>query len=165
MRYLATAAMAAALAVSGHAFADTAFKATLAGHAILPATTVVQPPADAPAYFKVSGRYNGAPGLRVEDLGKFPGTSFLSDKAAPRPTGHSLPMSGQPVQGFSGIKAMKDGSFWVLVDNGFGGKGNSADALLMLHQIKPDWADGRVAKVARQRVRAGAGVRRVGVTW
>jgi hypothetical protein len=44
----------------------------------------------------------------------------------------------QPLQGFSGIKAVEDGSFWVMTDNGFGAKKDSADALLMFHRIKPD---------------------------
>ena len=62
-----------------------------------------------------------------------PGISALSDKAAPRPTGISLPLKGQPVQGLSGIKNLKDGTFLTLTDNGFGSKANSPDAMLMFH--------------------------------
>ena len=54
------------------------------------------------------------------------------------------PYAGQPVQGFSGTHALRDGSFLVLSDNGYGAKANSADFLLSLHRITPetDAADG-----------------------
>ena len=61
-----------------------------------------------------------------------------------RLTGLSLPFDGQPMQGFSGIKAMEDGTFWSLSDNGFGNKLNSTDAMLMLHHVKMDWDAGKV---------------------
>ena len=77
-----------------------------------------------------------------------PGISALSDKAAPRPTGISLPFKGQPVQGLSGIKNMKDGTFLTLTDNGFGSKANSPDAMLMFHVVKPDWKSGAVERVS-----------------
>ena len=35
----------------------------------------------------------------------------------------------QPVQGFSGVLQGANGSFQMLVDNGFGAKGNSQDAM------------------------------------
>src|SRR5262249_33998053 len=72
------------------------------------------------------------------------GISAVSDKDAPRPTGISLPFKGQPVQGLSGIKNLKDGSFLTLTDNGFGSKANSPDAMLMFHVVKPDWKTGKV---------------------
>jgi hypothetical protein len=146
MRSITTVAgiLAALFALTGAAGADQKFKSALAGHAMLPATTTVMPPADAPAYFRMSGRYNGPGGVRVDELGKIPGNSFLADSKAPRMTGHGLPMNGQPVQGFSGIKTMKDGTFWVMQDNGFGSKANSPDAMLMLHLLAVDWKSGAV---------------------
>jgi len=72
----------------------------------------------------------------------------LSDKSAPRPTGISLPFKGQPVQGLSGIRNMKDGTFLTLTDNGFGSKANSPDAMLMFHVLKPDWKSGAVERVS-----------------
>ncbi|MGW5682091.1 esterase-like activity of phytase family protein [Nonomuraea sp. NPDC003754] len=54
--------------------------------------------------------------------------------------GVTPPFPGQPVQGFSGIARRGDGVFDVLSDNGFGAKANSADFLLRVHQIKPDFA-------------------------
>ncbi len=57
-----------------------------------------------------------------------------------RPT----PFDSQPVQGFSGVQfapGSEDGStYWFLSDNGFGSQGNSADYLLRLYQVDPDFA-------------------------
>lgn len=127
--------------------AQTAFPATLAGHAALPATTFMAAPKDAPASLQTSGKYTTPDGRREDRLNIIAGTSFLSAKDAPRPTGISLPFQGQPVQGFSGIKAMKDGSYWVLTDNGYGSKANSADAMLMFHRVLPDWKSGSVKRL------------------
>ena len=102
-------ALAAALACSGAA-AQTAFPATLAGHAVLPAQSFVAAPKDAPADLQASGKFTS--GKRVEALGTVEGLS------AGRGTGVSLPFKGQPLQGHSGIKKMDDGSFWILTDNG-----------------------------------------------
>ena len=46
----------------------------------------------------------------------------------------------QPVQGFSGVLQGANGSFQMLVDNGFGSKANSADALLRMYAVQVDWA-------------------------
>jgi hypothetical protein len=46
----------------------------------------------------------------------------------------------QPVQGFSGVLAGANGSFQMLVDNGFGAKGNSQDALLRMYAVQVNWA-------------------------
>ena len=124
--------------------ADQAFPATLAGHALLPAQTFLAPPKDAPASLAVSGKYTAADARRVDAVGSLPGHSYLSDKAAPRPTKVALPFKGQPVQGFSGIKHSGAGRYWVLQDNGYGARSNSADAMLMFHRVKPDWKKGGV---------------------
>ncbi len=124
--------------------ADQAFPATLAGHAVLPAQTFMAPPKDAPESLRTSGKFTAADGRRVDALGSLPGHSYLSDKGVPRPTGVPLPFKGQPVQGFSGIKSNGDGTFWVLQDNGYGAKNNSADAMLMFHRLQPDWQKGGV---------------------
>ena len=106
-------------ATAASAQSEGEFPATLAGHAVLPARSFVDAPADAPADLKTSGKYTT--GKRVEALGSVMGKSYG------RPTGVSLPFKGQPLQGHSGIKVMPDGSFWVLTDNGFGSRYNSAD--------------------------------------
>lgn len=46
----------------------------------------------------------------------------------------------QPVQGFSAVLPGADeNSFVVMTDNGFGGQGNSADTLLRLYSVRPDF--------------------------
>ena len=52
------------------------------------------------------------------------------------------PFNGQPIQGFSGVQFAPDGngSFWFLSDNGFGAKANSADYLLRIYQVDPNFA-------------------------
>ncbi len=124
------------------AFADeVAFPAKLVSHAILPANTIIAAPADAPAHLKTSGKFTTADRKRAEGLGTVPG------KDGVRPTGLSMPFDGQAVQGFSGIKAMEDGTFWSLSDNGFGSKINSSDSMLMLHHLKFDWDAGKVERL------------------
>ena len=53
--------------------------------------------------------------------------------------GRTVPFPGQIIPGFSGIVDNGDGTFWGLPDNGFGAKGNSADFLLRLYHVTPDW--------------------------
>lgn len=136
--------LASAVLPSAARAQDQRFEAVLEGHAILPANTLVQPPADAPADARISGKYAGPTGRRVDAVGSIPGTTGPAPNG--RPTGLSIPFQGQPVQGFSGIKpvAGEAGSYWVLTDNGFGNKRNSPDALLMLHKIRPDFRAGTV---------------------
>lgn len=110
------------------------FPATLVGHALVPAHRMIVPPADAPPGFAVSGRFTGPGGTRTEAIGSLP-----------QRTGITLPFVGQPLQGFSGIKPVGDGSYWVLTDNGFGTKRNSPDALLFISRVTPDWQGGGVA--------------------
>ncbi len=142
--WIVALASAAALNVSAEQSAGREFAAELRGHAFLPASTTVAPPRAAPAALTTSGKYTGKAGERVEALNTLPGNSFLADKTAPRLTGHTLPMRGQPVQGFSGIKPVGGGAYWVIADNGFGSKANSADAMLAMHRVRPDWKSGAV---------------------
>ncbi|MDP9808598.1 hypothetical protein J2W42_001440 [Rhizobium tibeticum] len=117
------------------------FPAKLAGQAILPANTLVAAPDDTPEFLKHSGKFTTADRKRTEALGSVPG------KDGVRVTDLKLPFDGQPIQGFSGIKTMPDGTFWTLSDNGFGSKANSSDAMLFLHQVKFDWQTGKVEVV------------------
>lgn len=135
---LLTSAALFALFVSQASAEEKAFPAKLVNQAILPANTIIAAPADAPAYLKTSGKFSTADRKRADALGSVPG------KDGVRLTGLSLPFDGQPLQGFSGIKAMPDGSFWSLSDNGFGSKTNSTDAMLMLHHLTFDWDAGSV---------------------
>ncbi|MGC4406713.1 glycerophosphodiester phosphodiesterase [Rhizobium rosettiformans] len=135
---LLTSAALFVLFVSQASAEEKAFPAKLANHAILPANTIIPAPEDAPDYLKTSGKFTTADRKRADALGSVPG------KDGVRLTGLSLPFDGQPLQGFSGIKAMEDGTFWSLSDNGFGSKANSSDAMLMVHQLTFDWNAGSV---------------------
>ena len=83
------AALAAAL-IPLAADAQDAYPATLAGHAILPAMSMIAAPHDAPADLKSAGKFTT--GQRVEAIGSVEGAS------AGRPTGIGLPFKGQPAQ-------------------------------------------------------------------
>jgi hypothetical protein len=134
---LASVAFAALFAGSASAD-DKEFPAKLAGQAILPANTFTPAPADAPEFLKTSGKFTTPDRKRTEKLGTVDG------KDGARITDVKLPFDGQPIQGFSGIKSMADGTFWTLSDNGFGSKANSSDAMLFLHQVKFDWETNKV---------------------
>ena len=58
--------------------------------------------------------------------------------------GRTPPFDGQPVQGFSALIGNGDGSFLALPDNGYGKKENSADFILRVYELRPDFrtADG-----------------------
>lgn len=138
MSRIASAALVCLFAVSAQAQqapqAPQAFTATLAGHAVLPAQSLIAPPKNAPADLQTSGKFTTP--QRVEQLGSVPGLSYG------RPTGVSLPFKGQPAQGHSGIKRMADGSFWILTDNGAGAKANSPDFMLYLNHYAVDFKSG-----------------------
>ena len=54
----------------------------------------------------------------------------------------------QPVQGFSGvIPGPVRGTYRFILDNGFGAKNNSADSLLRVFALRPDFRTGSVAPV------------------
>jgi len=128
---------AAMLAAPLHA--QTAFPATLAGHALMPAQSFIAAPKDAPQDLKNAGKFTTD--KRVEALGTVEGLS------AGRPTGVSLPFKGQPLQGHSGIKKMADGSFWILTDNGSGAKANSPDSMLYLNRYALDFKGGGMKRL------------------
>jgi hypothetical protein len=49
----------------------------------------------------------------------------------------AAPFPGQPVQGFSAVHRLADGSYLAMSDNGFGAKANSQDFLLRVHHLAP----------------------------
>lgn len=127
------------------ALAQERFPATLAGHASLPAFSMVVPPADAPRDLWVSGKFTGKARNEVPmSVEGDVGPAYGGHK-----TGISLPFIGQPVQGMSGLAMNRDqdGSWFALTDNGFGSKANSPDAMLFFHRMQPDFATGRVARL------------------
>nr|WP_246748537.1 esterase-like activity of phytase family protein [Rhizobium setariae] len=117
---------------------EAVFPAKLVGHAILPANTIIPAPADAAEHLKTSAKFT------TPDRKRAAGIGTVAGKDGVVPTGLSMPFDGQAMQGFSGIKAMEDGTFWSLSDNGFGAKMNSSDSMLMLHHLSFDWKNGKV---------------------
>lgn len=134
MKLLANSCLAALCLAPLGALAEPAeYPATLAGHAILPAETLLPAPPDAPGALHTSGKFTGPENRRRNAA----------------PDGAGLPLRGQPLQGFSALEPLGHGSFLALGDNGFGGKGNSADAMLFFAHIRPDFASGTVEVLSR----------------
>lgn len=66
--------------------------------------------------------------------------------ASANPYGTNVPPYAnlQPVQGFSAVlPGADDDSFLVMTDNGFGAQGNSADTLLRMYSLRPDFKTAR----------------------
>ena len=61
--------------------------------------------------------------------------------------GRTPPFESQPVQGFSGIISAENGNYYVILDNGYGRKDNSADFNLRWYEIALDWETGSVEVV------------------
>ncbi len=53
--------------------------------------------------------------------------------------GVEVPFPRQPVQGVSGVLDAGNGTYWILLDNGYGAKANSADFLLRMYRVQPDF--------------------------
>jgi hypothetical protein len=140
-RPLSLGLLIAALAPVG-AGAEQQFPARLAGHAFVPAMTMMAPPADAPRDAWISGKFTTA--TRVDRPMTVPGDTGAAHGG--RSTGISVPFLGQPWQGLSGFAMAPgaDGTIVALIDNGFGSKANSPDALLSFTRIRPDWQTGGV---------------------
>jgi hypothetical protein len=113
----ATIALLSAVSVAIFATAANATKPELTAFALMPANTFAEGP--------TSGQFATGAG------------------------GNALPLiDKQPVQGISAVlQGPTDNSFYVMPDNGFGAKTNSADALLRVYALKPEfktWNGGRV---------------------
>ncbi len=54
-------------------------------------------------------------------------------------TNRNAPFASQPVQGLSGVQFADQDSFWFLPDNGFGARTNSADFLLRIYRVDPNY--------------------------
>ncbi|MDZ8137492.1 MAG: esterase-like activity of phytase family protein [Nostoc sp. DedQUE04] len=53
--------------------------------------------------------------------------------------GRTGPFPGQPIQGFSSVQFANTNSFYFLSDNGYGSKDNSADFLLRINRLDPNF--------------------------
>ncbi|WP_327007893.1 esterase-like activity of phytase family protein [Dactylosporangium sp. NBC_01737] len=102
----------AAPSAAAHNGHDTFGRATLTGFAALPAATFVS----------------------ASD----PSGSLLGGTPS---NGITPPFADQPIQGFSGIVRNGDGTFEVLSDNGYGNKANSADFVLRIQRVAPDYGN------------------------
>lgn len=88
---------------------------------------------------------------RLLRFAALPAASWVS---ASEPSGAALgttpingitpPFDDQPVQGFSGLLHNPDGTYDVLSDNGYGTKANSADFVLRIQRIAPDFTTGAI---------------------
>ncbi|MFO7857218.1 MAG: esterase-like activity of phytase family protein [Paracoccaceae bacterium] len=127
----------AAMLAAGPAGAETVFSVRLVGHAVLPAATFSAPPPEAPRDARISGKFAVGPG-RVDAPGA----------AGARP---SPPFAGQPLQGISGFatERARDGSIFAVLDNGFGSRANSPDALLSFVRMRADVSTGAVEVTER----------------
>lgn len=65
-----------------------------------------------------------------------PAATFVEGPASGAIAGGNF--SSQPVQGFSCLVDVKDGSFWGMPDNGYGSIENSADFRLRIYRIRPE---------------------------
>jgi hypothetical protein len=63
----------------------------------------------------------------------------VSGAAVTPVNGVTPPFPGQPIPGFSAVLDAGQGEFWAMPDNGYGAKTNSADFLLRLYRVRPDF--------------------------
>ncbi|MEM8849677.1 MAG: esterase-like activity of phytase family protein [Pseudomonadota bacterium] len=128
-------AVAGLLITTAPVLAQDMVPATLVGHAAIPANTMSAPPADAPQDLWISGKFTSRDGQRADEPGS------LSQR-----TGLNLPFIGQPFQGISGYAYQRDadGNLYALIDNGFGSKLNSPDAMLSFVRLAADFETGSV---------------------
>jgi hypothetical protein len=86
----------------------------------------------------------------LEGFAELPADTFAEGPQSGADSGDGTPISAnertgpfesQPVQGFSGVQFAPDnsGAFWFLSDNGFGAQDNSADYLLRIYQVDPNF--------------------------
>jgi len=81
---------------------------------------------------------------QLQGFASLPADTFAAGPAAGQnisANGRTGPFNGQPVQGFSGVQLKSQNSYWFLSDNGFGSKTNSADFLLRIYQIDPNFKE------------------------
>jgi hypothetical protein len=89
---------------------------------------------------------SGAQTTELKGFALMPANTFASGPtsgqfAGPGAGGNPLPLiDRQPVQGFSAVlHGPTETSFYVMPDNGFGTKDNSADALLRIYALQPNF--------------------------
>ncbi|MGF1633710.1 MAG: esterase-like activity of phytase family protein [Phycisphaerae bacterium] len=107
-----------------------------------PATRPADGPGDSPGYHLA--------GFAVLPADTFADGPVSGQFIGPGPfNGRTPPFNSQPVQGFSSIiRGDAPGEFLALSDNGYGSRKNSADYLLRVYRVRPDFktADGGTGK-------------------
>jgi len=88
-----------------------------------------------------------APRAELTGFAVLPPDTFAAGPPSGRflsPVARGTGFARQPVQGFSAIRPDRGRPGWwlVLCDNGYGSKANSADFLLRIYSVKPDWRSG-----------------------
>ncbi|MGA7954359.1 MAG: esterase-like activity of phytase family protein [Gloeobacterales cyanobacterium] len=82
------------------------------------------------------------PNVKLQGFAQLPADTFAAGPDAGNDisaNGRTGPFMGQPVQGFSGVQSAGQNAYWFLADNGFGTKDNSADFLLRLYRLEPNF--------------------------
>jgi hypothetical protein len=118
-----------------------------AGLTLLTVTALATPTTAAPG----AAGQKGSKQATLTNFAFLPAQTFLPGS---EPSGAALgtapingvtpPFADQPIQGFSGLVRNSDGTFDAISDNGYGTKANSADFLLRIHRIAPDFAKNTV---------------------
>ncbi|XGV98467.1 MAG: glycerophosphodiester phosphodiesterase family protein [Leptolyngbya sp. BL-A-14] len=87
--------------------------------------------------------------VTLKGFASLPADTFADGPAAGNAgiaaNGRTGPFPGQPVQGFSAVQFAGNNRFWFMPDNGFGAKGNSADFLLRIYQVEPNFQGANAA--------------------
>lgn len=93
-----------------------------------------------------------APAVTLEGYAILPADTFAEGPdsgAALEPTnGRTPPFKGQPVQGISAILPAENGNWYIMSDNGFGAKGNSADFILRFDEVNVNFDEGSVEVIS-----------------
>ena len=143
MKWTILLAAVCAFNVAAETGAAREFGAELRGHALLPATTTVAPPRGAPAALATSGKYTGKPGSVSRRWACCPATRFspTRPRRAPRPHAADARPAGAGLFGHQAGRRR-----CVLGDRRqrLRQQGQSADAMLAMHRVRPDWQSGSV---------------------
>ncbi|MFN6525822.1 esterase-like activity of phytase family protein [Nostoc sp. ChiSLP03a] len=82
------------------------------------------------------------PKVELVGFASLPADTFSDGPASGKDVsanGRTGPFPGQPIQGFSGVQFANSNSFYFLSDNGYGSKDNSADFLLRINRLDPNF--------------------------
>ncbi|GAB2844211.1 esterase-like activity of phytase family protein [Lentzea nigeriaca] len=113
------------------------------GLTLLSVTALATPTTAAPAAAPKQATLTNFASLPAETY--LPGSEPSGAALGTNPiNGVTPPFADQPIQGFSGIVRNSDGTFDAISDNGYGTKANSADWLLRINRIAPNFKTGEV---------------------